>query len=98
MLHRAIRTFQDEGKVTLSLGLSPLCGIDDNELSGNRLMSFAFRAFYHSRLFNDFVYPVKGFATHKGTFCGSAEQTYCALKRGRALSQLVKMPRACNVA
>jgi lysylphosphatidylglycerol synthetase-like protein (DUF2156 family) len=98
MLYRAIRTFQDEGKATLSLGLSPLCCVEDRELSGNRLMSFAFRTLYHSRLFNEFIYPLKGFAKHKGAFRGSAEQTYCALKRGRALSQLLKMPRACNVA
>ena len=98
MLYQAIRTFQEEGKATLSLGLSPLCCVEDNQLPGNRLMSFAFHTVYHSRLFNDFVYPLKGFARHKGAFCGSAEQTYCALRRGRALSQLVKMPRACNVA
>jgi lysylphosphatidylglycerol synthetase-like protein (DUF2156 family) len=97
ILHRAIRTFQDEGKVILSLGLSPLCGIEGKELSSNRLMSFAFRAAYSSRLFNDLVYPLQGFAAHKGAFCGSAEQTYCAFKRGLALSQLVKMPRACNL-
>jgi len=97
MLHRAIRTFQEEGKVTLSLGLSPLCGIEDKELSGSRLMSFAFRTVYHSRLFNEFIYPLKGFAKHKGGFCGSSEHTYCALKRGRVLSQLVKMPKACSV-
>jgi lysylphosphatidylglycerol synthetase-like protein (DUF2156 family) len=97
MLHRAIRSFQDEGKATLSLGLSPLCCVEDKELSSNRLMGFAFRAVYRSRLFNEFIYPLRGFAKHKGAFCGSAEQTYCALKRGRALSQLAKMPRACNV-
>jgi lysylphosphatidylglycerol synthetase-like protein (DUF2156 family) len=98
ILHRAIRAFQDEGKVILSLGLSPLCGIEDKELSSNRLMSFAFRAVYRSRLFNELIYPLKGFAAHKGAFCGSAEQTYCAFKRGLTLSQLVKMPRACNLA
>jgi lysylphosphatidylglycerol synthetase-like protein (DUF2156 family) len=98
MLYRAIRTFQDEGKVILSLGLSPLCGIEDKELSSNRLVSFGLRAVYHSRLFNKLIYPLQGFAAHKGAFCGSAEQTYCALKRGLALSQLVKMPRACNLA
>jgi lysylphosphatidylglycerol synthetase-like protein (DUF2156 family) len=97
LLHRAIRTFQDEGKATLSLGLSPLCGIEDKELSTNRLVSFGFRAVYRSRLFNRLVYPLQGFAAHKGAFCGSAEQTYCAFKRGLALSQLLKMPRACNL-
>ena len=98
ILHRAIRAFQDERKVILSLGLSPLCGIEDKELSSNRLMSFAFRAIYGSRLFNELIYPLQGFAAHKGAFCGSTEQTYCAFKRGLALSQLIKMPRACNLA
>ena len=98
ILHRAIRTFQDEGKAILSLGLSPLCGIEDKEFSSNRLMSLAFRSAYRSRLFNGLIYPVQGFAAHKGAFAGSAEQTYCAFKRGLTLSQLVKMPRACNLA
>jgi lysylphosphatidylglycerol synthetase-like protein (DUF2156 family) len=98
LLHRAIRTFQDEGKSMLSLGLSPLCGIEDKELSSNRLVSFAFRAVYRSRLFNELIYPLQGYAAHKGAFCGSAEQTYCAFKRGLTLSQLVKMPKACNLA
>jgi lysylphosphatidylglycerol synthetase-like protein (DUF2156 family) len=97
ILHRAIRAFQDEGKAILSLGLSPLCGVEDKDLSSNRLMSFSFRALYRSRLFNELIYPVQGFAAHKSTFCGSAEQTYCAFKRGQTLSQLVKMPRACNL-
>src|SRR5580692_6604921 len=97
ILHRAIRTFQGEGKAILSLGLSPLCGIEDKEFSSNRLVSFGFRAVYRSRLFNQLIYPLQGFAAHKGAFCGSAEQTYCAFQRGLALSQLVKMPRACNL-
>ncbi len=97
ILHRAIRVFQDEGKAILSLGLSPLSGIEGRGLSNNRLMSFVFRALYRSRLFNKLIYPLQGFAAHKGAFCGSAEQTYCAFKRGLTLSQLVKMPRACGV-
>jgi len=87
----------DEGKVILSLGLSPLYGIEDKEFSSNRLVSFSFRAVYRSRLFNKLIYPLQGFAAHKGAFCGSAEQTYCAFNRGLALAQLVKMPRACSL-
>jgi lysylphosphatidylglycerol synthetase-like protein (DUF2156 family) len=97
ILHRAIRTFQDEGRAILSLGLSPLCGVQDKDLSSNRLVSFGFRAVYRSRLFNALIYPLQGFAAHKGAFCGSTEQTFCAFKRGLALSQLIKMPRACNL-
>ena len=74
ILYRAIRVFQGEGKAILSLGLSPLCGVEDKELSSNQ-----------------------GIAAHKGAFFGSAEQTYCAFKRGLTLSQVVKMPRACNL-
>jgi hypothetical protein len=61
------------------------------------LVSVCFRAVYRSRLFNRLIYPLQGFAAHKGAFCGSAAQTYCAFKKGLALSQLVKMPRACNL-
>jgi lysylphosphatidylglycerol synthetase-like protein (DUF2156 family) len=98
ILHRAIRTFQDEGKILLSLGLSPLCGIENGELCSNRLVGFGFRTVYRSRLFNQLIYPLQGFAAHKGAFCGSAAQTYCAFKKGRSLLQLIKMPRACNLA
>jgi phosphatidylglycerol lysyltransferase len=97
ILHQAIRTFRDEGRVVLSLGLSPLCGVEGKEPSGSRLLSFGFRALYRSRLLNKLIYPVQGFAEHKGAFCGSAEQTYCAFKKGLAFSQLIKMPRACNL-
>ena len=97
MLHRAIKTFQDEGKALLSFGLSPLAGIEDSTLSGSTLMRTAFRTVFNSRLFNKVVYPLQGFAAHKGSFCGSTRQTYCAFTSGLALSQLIKMPRACNV-
>jgi phosphatidylglycerol lysyltransferase len=101
LLHRAIRTFQDEGKTILSFGLSPLSGIedrDDKELAGSPLLRLGFRTVYRSRLFNKLVYPLQGFAAHKGSFCGSTQQTYCAFADGLTLSQLIKMPRACNVA
>ena len=97
LLHRAIRTFQQEGKAILSLGLSPLSGIEDRDLRCNRLLSFCLRALYNSRLFNRLVYPIRGFAAHKGAFGGSTRQTYCAFREGLTLSQLAKMPRACNV-
>jgi lysylphosphatidylglycerol synthetase-like protein (DUF2156 family) len=98
ILYQAIRTFQGEGKRQLSLGLSPLCGIQDRDLASNRLVSLGFRAVYRSRLFNQLIYPLQGFASHKGAFCGSNEQTFCAFKKNLCLSQLMKMPRACNVA
>jgi lysylphosphatidylglycerol synthetase-like protein (DUF2156 family) len=97
ILHRAICTFQNEGKRFLSLGLSPLCGIEDKDLAGNRLVGFGLRLVYRSPLFNKFVYPLRGFAAHKGAFCGSAEQTYYAFNRRPSLPRLLKILRACNL-
>ena len=97
ILHCAIRTFQNEGKRFLSLGLSPLCGIEDKDLAPNRLVSFGFRLVYRSSLFNKLVYPLRGFAAHKGMFGGSAEQTYYAFNGHPSLLRLLKMLRACNL-
>ena len=66
ILHCAIRAFQDERKSLLSLGLSPLCGIEDKDLSSNRLMSFGFRTVYRSRLFNELIYPPSGVCRAQG--------------------------------
>ncbi len=93
----AIRTFQKEGKRFLSLGLSPLCGIEDDDVAGNWLVGMAFRAAYRSRLFNRFVYSLQGLAAHKRAFGGSVEQTYCAFNRSPMLPRLLKMIRASNL-
>jgi lysylphosphatidylglycerol synthetase-like protein (DUF2156 family) len=97
ILHRAIQTFQHEGRRVLSFGLLPLCGVEDKGLTPNRLLTLGFRLVYRSPMFNKLIYPVQGFAAHKGALCESAEQTYCAFNRGLIFSQLVKMPRACNL-
>lgn len=81
-----------------SLGLSPLCGVADAELSSNRLVRLGSCLVDRSRLFNKLIYPLQGIAAHEGAFCRSTRQTCCALKTGLTLSQPIKMPQACNVA
>lgn len=97
LLHSAIEAFIQEGRQVLSLGLSPLCMTEGGDVTGGRLLEFGFRSVYRSRAFNKFIYPVRGLSIHKGSFCGSVEPVYCAFTRGRILSQLLKMPRACNL-
>jgi lysylphosphatidylglycerol synthetase-like protein (DUF2156 family) len=97
ILHRAIQTFQNERKRVLSFGLLPLCGVEGKGLTANPLVTLGFRLVYRSPLFNKLIYRLQGFAEHKGALCESAEQTYCAFNGDRILSQLVKMPRACNL-
>ena len=82
ILHRAIRIFQNERKRVLSFGLLPLCGIENKGFPPDRLLTLAFRLVYRSPLFNKLIYPLRGYAAHKGALCGSAEQAYCAFNRG----------------
>ena len=98
ILHCAIRTFQNEGKKYLSLGLCPLCCTNDKELARNRLVSYGFGLVYRSTLINKFIYPLQGLAAHKTAFCGSTEQTNYAFSGRSSLPRLLKMLRACNLA
>jgi len=97
ILHCAIQVFMKEGIKLLSLGLSPFCGIQDKELASDHLVGFWFRQVYRNRLFNRFIYPLRGFASHKGAFGGSVEQTYYAFNRHPSLPRLLKMVKASNL-
>ena len=97
LLRTAIEIFTSEGCKVLSLGLSPLCTTKTRDVANHRLIAFGFSVVYRSRLFNKFIYPMRGLAIHKGSFCGSVEPVYCAFSRGRVLSQLLNMPKACNI-
>lgn len=96
LLHAAVETFRNEGRRTLSLGLSPLCSTKSSDVISDKVIALGFRLIYRSWLFNEFVYPFRGLAIHKGSFCGSVEPVYCAFKRGHVLAQLLRMPKASN--
>jgi lysylphosphatidylglycerol synthetase-like protein (DUF2156 family) len=98
ILHFAIETFRAEGRKSLYLGLSPMADIEDKEFRANTLLSRAFSGAFASKLYNRYVYPLQGHASHKRDYKGTAAQTYCAFKTGFALAHLFKMTHACYAA
>jgi phosphatidylglycerol lysyltransferase len=97
ILQTAIDAFRQEGRKWLYLGLSPMADIEDKDFPHNSLLSFGFRRAFASALFNRFVYPLQGHASHKRDFRGTAEQTYFAFKGLIALPRVLKLLRACNM-
>jgi lysylphosphatidylglycerol synthetase-like protein (DUF2156 family) len=97
ILQSAIDTFRREGRKWLHFGLSPMADIDDKEFKHSAFISLSFGHAYRCPLFNRFIYPLLGHATHKRDFGGLAEQTYLAFNTGLALPRVLKLLRACNM-
>jgi lysylphosphatidylglycerol synthetase-like protein (DUF2156 family) len=95
--HHAIKTFQREGRLWLTLGLAPLAGIKDEDFRYNWWVRKTFRRCYKNPLFNRFVYSLQGHALHKRQFGGAMQQTYFAYDRGFGLRHLAKLLRACDI-
>jgi lysylphosphatidylglycerol synthetase-like protein (DUF2156 family) len=97
ILQSAIDTFRQEGRTWLHLGLSPMADIEDKEFKHSAFISFNFGHSFRCPLFNRFIYPLQGHATHKRDFGGLVEQTYFAFNTGLALPRALKLLRACNM-
>jgi lysylphosphatidylglycerol synthetase-like protein (DUF2156 family) len=97
ILQSAIDVFRQEGRKWLLLGLSPMADIEDKDFPHGALLSRAFRHAFRCPLFNRFIYPLQGHASHKREFRGVAEQTYFAFKTRLALPRVFKLLRACNM-
>jgi phosphatidylglycerol lysyltransferase len=95
LLHVAMESFRAEGRKCLYLGLSPMADIEDKDFRPNKLLSAVFRWSFASPLFNRYVYPLKGHASHKRDYRGTAEHTYFAFRSGFSLAHVEKMLRAC---
>ena len=97
--HHAIETFQKEGKKWVFHGLSPFEGIKDKEFGAHRnwLVRRAFRVTYTNRLFNRYVYSLRGIARNKRQIGGVTEQTYYAFNKLPSLPRVIKLLRACNI-
>jgi len=74
-----------------------LADIEDKDFRHNALLSRAFRHAFRCSLFNRFIHPLQGHASHKREFRGVAEQTYFAFKARWALPRVLKLLRACNM-
>jgi phosphatidylglycerol lysyltransferase len=97
ILQFAMDVFRKEKRNELWLGLSPMADIQDKDFRHSWILSMNFRYAYRSPLFNRFVYPLQGHASHKREFRGVAEQTYFAFNKGFALPRMFKLLRACNM-
>jgi lysylphosphatidylglycerol synthetase-like protein (DUF2156 family) len=93
----AIDTFQQEKIKALYFGLSPLADIEDKRFRHSAFLSLNFRHAFQCPLFNRFVYPLLGHATHKRRYGGTAEQTYLAFNTGWAAPKMWKLLKACNM-
>jgi lysylphosphatidylglycerol synthetase-like protein (DUF2156 family) len=93
----AIETFQAEGRKWLSLGLSPFADVRDQDFHHDRWARKAFRGCYKNPLFNRFIYPLQGHATHKRQFRGVQEQTYFAFNRRPSVPRIAKVLWACGI-
>jgi lysylphosphatidylglycerol synthetase-like protein (DUF2156 family) len=93
----AIDAFQREKRKSLYFGLSPLADIEDKDFRHSAFLSLNFRHAFQCPLFNRFVYPLLGHATHKRRYGGTAEQTYFAFNTGWALPRMCKLLKACNM-
>jgi lysylphosphatidylglycerol synthetase-like protein (DUF2156 family) len=93
IMQLAIETFQKEGRKLLYLGLSPCAQIknDDFRVQRTYLVWRSFRVAYKSRLFNRYIYPLKGHEEHKRRFHGVPEQTYYAFNTFPSLPRVLKL-------
>jgi len=90
MARHAIEVFRGERRRWLFLGLSPLAEIDDKSFPYNWLVRRSFRFIYESRLFNRYVFPLKGVAAHKRGYGAASEQTYFAFNSRPTLLRLIQ--------
>jgi lysylphosphatidylglycerol synthetase-like protein (DUF2156 family) len=97
VLQFAIDAFREEGRKSLFLGLSPMADIEDKDFGHSAFLSVSFGHAFGCSLFNRFIYPLQGHASHKREFKGVAEQTYFAFNRGLSGLRGLKMLRACNM-
>jgi lysylphosphatidylglycerol synthetase-like protein (DUF2156 family) len=93
----AAEVFQSEGKQWLSLGLSPVDGIDDRDFEYDWAIRRGLAYCFRSTLFNRFVYSLQGHAQHKRQFGGTTEQTYIAFNKGPGFVRMIKLLKACNI-
>jgi phosphatidylglycerol lysyltransferase len=93
----AIEVFQKEGRKWLFLGLSPAEQINDEDFEPDWLVRRSLRFAYTNPLFNRFVYPLRGHATHKNQFRGEFVRTYLAFNRRPGILRLLRLFRVSKM-
>lgn len=78
----AVDRFRKEGHGQVTLGLSPLAGIEDTGFRESRFWRAMFERAYASRRVNSRIFNVQGQAAFKRRFHGEEEATFIAFRRG----------------
>jgi len=90
----AIEKMKEEGLEVLSLGLSPLAGIEDETLPCNRLISRILKFMFKKC---EWVYPFQGNFFHKEKYRSGRAQTYLAILPNSNLYRLMGVFRTLKV-
>ncbi len=90
----ALEKFSVEGCQQLSLGLSPLAGIEDADFSHSKMISSLLRFMYK---YCEFVYPFKGNYFHKQRYRGEQCQTYLAILPSVNIYRLLGVFKTLNL-
>lgn len=78
LMKDAIEKFHAEGCETLTLGLSPLAGVENKRFKHNPFLHWSFRAGLKARWINRWIYPLANHARYKQRFRGTEEPTHYA--------------------
>ncbi|MEQ8211263.1 MAG: phosphatidylglycerol lysyltransferase domain-containing protein [Lacipirellulaceae bacterium] len=97
IMKHAIEKFQIEGRKTLTLGLSPLAGVENKRFQHNPFLHWSFRAGLHARWINRWIYPLANHAKYKQRFRGSEEPTHYASQVLFNDSRIIAMLRLSGV-
>ena len=90
----ALEKLKEEGYQVLSLGLSPLAGIEDDKLACHKGISSILKfMFKHC----EFVYPFQGNFFHKEKYRSRKEQTYLAILPDSSLYRLMGVFRTLKI-
>lgn len=78
LMKHAIEKFKAEGRETLTLGLSPLAGVENKQFKHNPFLHWSFPAGLKARWINRWIYPLANHAKYKQRFRGFEEPTHYA--------------------
>lgn len=97
LMKAAIETFQNEGRETLTLGLSPLAALDEEPFRYNPVLRFSFRTGFRARWVNRWFYALQGHAQYKRRFRGEEEPVFFASRALFNDLRIIALLRRCGV-
>jgi len=90
----AISQFQSEGIERVSLGMSPLCKLEDDKFKRNKNLSRIFRFMYSHC---GFLYPFQGNHFHKSKYHGDESPVYFSCTEGNSVMSLLRAMKSLKI-